>query len=71
MFQNIKLSPDVTVATTDGYFDNQEDISCLSTSWTVDGAFSTTYVYDTLEYVLTWKDKEHLNQMRTVWSKVE
>lgn len=49
MFQNIKLSPDVTVATTDGYFDNQEDISCVSTSWTVDGAFTTTYVYDTLE----------------------
>lgn len=52
MFQNIKLSPDIAVATTDGYFDNQEDISCVSTSWSVDGTFTTTFVYDTLEYVL-------------------
>lgn len=71
MFQNIKLSPDVSVATTDGYFNNQEDISCVSTSWTVDGAFTTTYVYDTLEYVLNWKDKEHLNQMKTILKRFE
>lgn len=65
MFQNIKLSPDVVVATTDGYFDNQEDISCVSTSWSVDGAFTSTFVYDNLEYVLVWRDIEDLSYMRT------